>query len=393
MTDTVGDLQEPVLTPEAAEVLAQIEAATAAAGFPIEGFAKLNAVDDTLVGSGDTPVNLGPTVELTVPIAADGAPLPPPGQRPASESAAAIMIIRVSPERAFGVLCWRAWVNLVEVSSARAFFSQKSSRPREAWDVFSSAPASEDGPPTDIDRRLDEAMSQLTTALPWTAGQAVSEAFGAVANGGHLTVGREWAPPIKRPRYFTGELPSEDRDEPTEEQPPSATPDRASWTSSFVLVGLAATFGLIVGLAILWSGGQADAGDASATPPLEQLLSDTYEDSTQYDRILALRYRDQRYPITLFRTVEADETCSADHVHLDPTETLARSFERPDVGIYDPDPSGCGFGQLDALAPAPYAVPHEQVRTFCDVYHREIPAWLATPTNALCVSRLPDADD
>ena len=166
MSDTVDLPEEPQLTPEAERVLEEIEAAAAAAGFPIDGFAKLNAVSRTLVGPDAAPVDLGPTIELTVPIAADGAPLPPPGQRPKHETAAAIMIIRVAPERSFGVRCWRAWVNLVEVSSARAFFSQQSARPEENWDLLASSAPPNSGNTLDLDQRLEQAVSGLTDLLP-----------------------------------------------------------------------------------------------------------------------------------------------------------------------------------------------------------------------------------
>lgn len=393
MSDTVDLPEGPQLTPEAELVLEEIEAATAAVGFPIEGFAKLNAVEDTLVGPDDAPIDLGPTVELTVPIAADGAPLPPPGQRSKTETAAAVMIIRVAPERSFGVRCWRAWVNLVEVSSARAFFSQQSTRPDENWDLLAGgAPVGDTA--LDVDDRLDQAMSGLTAHLPRSPGEAITQAFGAGVEHGHLTFGREWAPPIKRLRYYVPDRPEteidhESSDQPAEPAPtrPAAT-DQVPWRSSFALVGVAASIGLIVGLALLWVGGQADAGTSlTHRPLLAQLLSNTSEDGVEYDRILALNYNGQHYPVTLFRTAEPDLDCAVQHAHLSSIETVARSFETPEVGTYDPDPSGCGFGSLDSLAPAPYLVPHEQTHAFCDAYRREIPDWLGTATSSLCNSR------
>jgi hypothetical protein len=394
VSDTADLPEEPQLTPEAERVIEEIEAAAAAAGFPIHGFAKLNAVTHTLVGPDTAPVDLGPTVELTVPIAADGAPLPPPGQRPKTETAAAVMIIRVAPERSFGVRCWRAWVNLVEVSSARAFFSQQSARPEENWDILATGAAPAGDTILDVDDRLDQAMSGLTALLPRSPGEAISQAFGAAADQGRLGFGREWDPPIQRLRYYVADEPdsptaSGSSDQTAEPSPdPSDPTDQVPWHSSFALVGVAAAIGLIVGLAILWVGGHADAG---ASLPHPHLLTGASEDGVDYDRILAFNYNGQHYPVALFRTAEPDLGCSVQHAHLSTIETLARSFEAPEAGIYDPDPPGCGFGAIESLAPAPYLIPHEQVHAFCDAYRREIPDWLGTATSALCDSRAPDS--
>ena len=407
MSQAVDQFDEPVLSPEAALVLQEIEVATAAVGFPIDGYAKLNVVSDTLVGPEDAPVNLGPTVELTVSIASDGAPMPPPGQRAQHESAAAIMIIRVAPERSFGVLCWRAWVNLVDVSTARAFFSQQSARAEEGWDVLARSSVLAGDDPLNLDQRLDEAMAGLTALLPLTAGEAVTQAFGAGADEGRLSLGREWESPIERSRstlrrHAENVATSSDSNDDSHVgaggsggESATAVADESSiaWSSSFALAGVAAAIGLVVGLAILWVGARVDAeSTAVARPLLGQLLMTTSEDGFQYDRILAFRFEGAHYPVPLFEAVEPDIGCAVQHVHLATTETFARSFETPEIGVNDPDAPGCGFGSVESLLLAPYAIPREQLNTFCEVYRREVSDWLHTGTTGLCDSRSPELD-
>jgi hypothetical protein len=401
VSEPVEPLDEPVLTPEAALVLQEIETAAAAVGFPIHGYAKLNAVSDTLVGPDDAPLSLGPSVELAVSIASDGVPLPPPGQRARNESAAAIMIIRVAPERSFGTLCWRAWVNLVDVGTARAFYSHQSIKADDQWAALtnSSVPTGDDS--LDLDERLDEAMANmatLTSRLPRTAGDAIAQAFAPAVHEGQLSVGRQWDPLIKRPpRLLVDEAEHEGApSDPTESEPPveDSQDSNLVWYSSFALAGIAATVGLVIGLAILWAGGQATAGshDTHERPLMDQLLTGTAEDGTAYDRILAFQIGAAHFPVSQFSVAQPYPGCSVEHVRLATVELVARSLETPALGIYDPDPTGCGFGTLESLQPAPYPISHEQVHTFCTTYRRETPDWLNTPTTALCESRAPDAD-
>ncbi len=400
VSEPVEQFDEPVLTPEAALVLQEIETAAAAVGFPIHGYAKLNAVSDTLVGPDHAPVSLGPTVEIAVSVASDGVPLPPPGQRARNESAAAIMIIRVAPERSFGALCWRAWVNLVDVGTARAFYSHQSIKADDQWAALanSSVPTGNDS--LDLDVRLDEAMANmatLTSRLPRTAGAAIAQAFAPAVHEGRLSVGREWEPLIKRPpRPPVDEAGAHDSpSDSAESEPLAETSDEPSlvWYSSFALAGVAATVGLVIGLAILWAGGQAaaDSHDLPARPLTNQLLTGTADDGTEYDRILAFHIDAEHFPISQFSVAEPYLGCSVQHVRLATIEVVARSLETPALGIYDPDPTGCGFGTLDSLQPAPYPISHQQVHTFCTTYRREIPDWLNTPTTALCDSRAPDS--
>ena len=400
VSEPVEQFDEPVLTPEAASVLQEIETAAAAVGFPIHGYAKLNAVSDTLVGPDHSPVSLGPTVELAVSIASDGVPLPPPGQRAHNESAAAIMIIRVAPERSFGTLCWRAWVNLVDVGTARAFYSHQSIKADDQWAALanSSVPTGDDS--LDLDERLDHAMANmatLTSRLPRTAGDAIAQAFAPAVHEGQLSVGREWGPLIKRPRR----LPADETEHDDAPSDPAGTDPLAEvndepnlvWYSSLALAGVAATIGLLIGLAILWAGGQANAGshDLTQQPLVNHLFTGTAEDGTEYDRILAFHFQGEHFPVSQFSVADPYPGCSVEHVRLATIEVVARSLETPAVGIHDPDPAGCGFGTLQSLAPAPYSIPHRQLHTFCTTYRREIPDWLNTPTTALCESRAPDA--
>ena len=404
MSEAVDQFDEPVLSSDAALVLQEIEVATAALGFPIDGYAKLNSVSDTLVGPEQAPVNLGPTLELAVSISSDGVPLPPPGQRARDESAAAIMIIRVAPERSFGVLCWRAWVNLVDVSTARAFFSQQSAKPDEHWDILASSSVPAGGDPLDLDQRLDEALAGFSALLPRTAGEAVTQALSAGADDHRFSVGRKWELPLDRSRFtMLQDAESQGTAGQTDglladaarPEPPGKAADEPSiaWYSSFGLAAVAAAVGLAVGLAILSLGGSAGADETSSHRPLlGQLLMSTSEDGVEYDRVLAFWFKGEHYPVTLFEAVDPDVGCAVPHVQLATLETVARSFEAPGIGVPDPDPAGCGFGSLESLAPAPYAIPHEQFHVFCAIYRREPSGRLGTGTTGLCDSRVPDVD-
>lgn len=115
------DAQPPrVITPEAREVIQGIYAAAQNEGTKIAGLAEVQSIEDTLVGSQDDPTNLGPTVEVSVPLDADGNPIPQIEDRSGFQPASGIMTIRVTPTRAFGGDFYSAHIEIADVTTGRA---------------------------------------------------------------------------------------------------------------------------------------------------------------------------------------------------------------------------------------------------------------------------------
>ena len=126
------DPQPPkTISPEAREVIQGIYAGTQNEGVRIAGLAEIESIEDTPVGSKDNPTNLGPTVEISVSLDADGNPIPQIEDRDDFQPASAVMTIRVTPQREFGGEFFTAHVRVVDVATSRIIHSERSGATRE----------------------------------------------------------------------------------------------------------------------------------------------------------------------------------------------------------------------------------------------------------------------
>jgi len=106
-----------VITPEAREVIQGVYAGTQNEGLRIAGLAEVQSIEDTLVGSTENPTNLGPTVEISVPLDADGNPIPQIEDRTEFQPASAVLTIRVTPQQEFGGEFFSAHAQVVDVAT------------------------------------------------------------------------------------------------------------------------------------------------------------------------------------------------------------------------------------------------------------------------------------